>query len=136
MRKQYLRLGAVLAALGVILGAFAAHGLEKYVAPAQIETFQTGVRYHFYHSFGIMLVGVLMYMRRTPLMRWVVYSFAGGILLFSGSLYLLSLRQAFDLPIGWLGPITPVGGLLFITGWILLAVTTFQDNERYRRKEE
>lgn len=120
--KNILRLCALLGALAVVLGAFGAHGLKSLVTPDRIEIFTTGVRYHFYHVFAIGLAAALWRvkgMRRSQLKR-AAYCWAAGIVLFSGSLYLLSLQDILPLPTSLLGPVTPVGGLFFVAGWILL----------------
>lgn len=135
MRKKFLRIGSVLAMLAVALGAFGSHGLEGKLTPEQINTFQIGVRYHFYHTFAVLLIGVLLYFRKTKLMVTAAWLFVAGIVCFSGSLYLLSVREWLNLPVGWLGPVTPIGGLLFIVAWLLFLVSTFQDNELYRNKD-
>ena len=121
-RISLFRLTAVLGALSVGLGAFAAHGLRELVEPAQLVTFETGVRYQFYHTFAIGLaavaygqVGVDGKRLVTAVWLWLI-----GLLLFSGSLYLLSLREVHQVPVAFLGPVTPVGGLLLIGGWVAL----------------
>lgn len=137
MRKTFIRLGSLFALLAVVLGAFGAHALEKAVAPEQLETFEIGVRYQFYHAFALVAVGLLMYWRKTSLLPWAGRLFAIGILLFSGSLYLLSLRDLLQLDISWVGPITPIGGILFMVGWGLLLISTYQDNQRsYRQRHK
>ena len=120
--QNYFRLFAALGALAVALGAFGAHGLRNLVGPAEIETFTTGVRYQFYHAFAIGLVAVCALSNRfsSKQLNRAVWCFALGTLLFSGSLYALSLRGVHGLPVAFLGPITPVGGLLFIAGWVFL----------------
>ncbi|MTB50849.1 DUF423 domain-containing protein [Lewinella sp. W8] len=120
--EKIVKLAALLGALAVALGAFGAHGLKNLVGPDQIETFQIGVRYHFLHTLAILLVGVLWdkpTLGKTMLNR-SVWCFGLGMLLFSGSLYLLSLREVHGLPVGFLGPVTPIGGLLLIAGWVML----------------
>lgn len=114
-----LRLTAALGGLSVALGAFAAHGLERLVALEQQEIFQTGVRYQFYHTLAIGLVAVVSGRRsaRERMLRLSVIFWLVGILLFSGSLYLLSLREVHGWPVSFLGPVTPVGGLFLIAGW-------------------
>ena len=137
MRKNFLRLGAILMALGVILGAFGAHGLQDMVSPERIDIFETGVRYQVYHSLGVLLIGVLLYFRKTSLMPWAGWLFIAGIAFFSGSLYLLTFAEVFKLPTSLIGPITPIGGLLFVAAWVVLAISTFQDNEkRYSKSLE
>lgn len=130
MRKTFLRIGSLAAMTAVILGAFGAHSLGEHLEPDHLETFQTGVRYHFYHSFAILIVGMLLYNRKTNLLRISGWLFTVGILFFSGSLYLLAIRETMNLNLAWVGPITPIGGLLFISGWVCLFISTFQDNQR------
>ena len=117
-----LRFAALLGAFSVALGAFGAHGLERLVTPERVETFTTGVRYQFYHTFAIALCGLVLASESGggPWVGRAVWLFGLGILLFSGSLYLLSLRTVHGLPVGFLGPVTPVGGLLLIGGWVAL----------------
>lgn len=136
MRKRFLRLGALLMIVAVILGAFGAHGLEGVITADKLESFETGVRYHFYHAFAILVLGVLFYFRKTSLMPTAGYLFLAGILLFSGSIYLLAVSDVFNLPEKVLGPITPIGGTLFIIGWIVFIVSTYQTNQLYKRDKE
>ncbi len=133
MRKVFLRLGAALAALGVALGAFGAHGLADVIEPEQIATFETGIRYHFIHTAALLIIGVLLYFRKTSLMLTAGWLFLGGIALFSGSLYLLALQDIFKLPVGLLGPLTPIGGVLFIAGWLVFFASTYQTNQLYKK---
>ncbi|MBK8704731.1 MAG: DUF423 domain-containing protein [Saprospiraceae bacterium] len=128
MRKTFFRLASALALAGVILGAFASHGLKDKISPDQIDSFQVGVRYHFYHSIAILAIAILLYFRKTSFLVWAGWVFAAGILLFSGSIYLLSTREWTGIDWSWLGPVTPLGGLLFITGWALLFLSSYQDN--------
>ena len=122
----YLRLAAGLGTLAVALGAFGAHGLKTLVDAPALDTFQTGVRYHFYHTFAI-AIAALLAGRSGFSERWLtraVGAWAIGILLFSGSLYLLTLRDYHPVPAGLLGPITPLGGLAFIAGWVMLGLSS------------
>lgn len=116
MAKLFLVSGFILAALGVALGAFGAHGLTARVTPERVQTFETGVRYHMYHALGLMVVAWLA----SSWPSWQVtaggWLLITGIIIFSGSLYILVLT---DTP--WLGAITPIGGVAFIAGWALLA---------------
>ncbi len=115
MSRHFFTLGAVLAGLAVMAGAFGAHALAGYVSEARLGTFQTGVTYHMYHGIALMITG---WISRTEPQRFKLagYCFLAGILFFSGSLYLLVLTDT-----GWLGAVTPIGGLLFIAGWLILA---------------
>lgn len=135
MRKKFLRLGSALAVIAVALGAFSSHALEDKITPESLEVFQIGIRYHFYHTFAILLIGVLLYFRKTKLMVIAGWLFLAGIALFSGSLYLLAIRDWLALPIDWLGPVTPLGGLLFIAGWAVFFFSTFQDNQLYKKSD-
>ena len=121
-QRSLWRLTALLGALSVALGAFAAHGLRQLVGPAELITFETGVRYQFYHTFALGLAAVAYHLpsmdsRRLATAAWL---WLGGMLLFSGSLYLLSLREVHGLPVSFLGPVTPIGGLLLIGGWVAM----------------
>jgi uncharacterized membrane protein YgdD (TMEM256/DUF423 family) len=112
----------ILGALGVIIGAFGAHGIKPHLSEIAYQNYQTGVWYHFIHTLA--MFGVLIYDRLHPRLfnaNLAFYAFGIGVLLFSGSLYLLSTREL----TGWsgmnlLGPITPLGGLCFIVGWLTL----------------
>jgi uncharacterized membrane protein YgdD (TMEM256/DUF423 family) len=121
MYKMFLSLGAIFAALSVALGAFGAHGLKKIVPAESVATFQTGVQYQFYHAIGLFLAGILF--SQFP-GQWMVrsgYCFLIGIILFSGSLYLLTfLHDTESVGLRRLGIITPFGGLFFIAGWLMM----------------
>lgn len=126
-----IRIVAISGFLAVVLGAFGAHALESQLGPSQVDTFQTGVRYHFYHTLALFLVALLMLQRGSSRsLRVVGWCFLIGILLFSGSLYLLSTRPMTGLEAPWLGPITPIGGTFFIAGWISLLVHSFQGSKK------
>lgn len=109
--ETWVRAGAALMFLAVSLGAFAAHGLKARLSPEMLAVFETGVRYHAYHALGLILLGAV---RGPDKAGWC---FLGGIALFSGSLYLLAATG-----VRKLGMITPLGGLLFLAGWALLAL--------------
>jgi len=116
MTKMFLMLSGLNGFLAVALGAFAAHGLRARLTPDLLNTFQTGVQYHMYHSLALLAVAILcsQYSVATSL-RVSGLAFIIGIILFSGSLYALSLFG-----IRWLGVITPLGGLAFLVGWAAL----------------
>ncbi|MDX1489574.1 MAG: DUF423 domain-containing protein [Acidiferrobacterales bacterium] len=106
-------------ALGVILGAFGAHALEDRLAAAQQDTWETAVRYHFYHGLGALLIALLAQHRTSRLFVLAIRLHLAGILLFSGSLYLLATQSVLGADLSWLGPVTPLGGLAFVAGWIV-----------------
>ncbi|NCI46057.1 DUF423 domain-containing protein [Sediminibacterium soli] len=117
MHKSFLVTAALLGALSVALGAFGAHGLKQMLSEQSLSVFETAVRYQFYHVFALALTAVLY--KEIPV-RTVVYAgrlFIAGMVFFSGSLYLLVALPH----LRWLGAITPLGGICFITGWIALA---------------
>ncbi|WP_397547179.1 DUF423 domain-containing protein [Rhodothermus marinus] len=116
MARTFLVLGAVLAGLAVALGAFAAHGLAPRVSPERLQTFETGVRYQMYHALALLLTGWLLHQLGAPGLSVAGWCFLAGIVLFSGSLYVLVLT---DTP--WLGAVAPLGGTAFILGWGMLA---------------
>ncbi len=113
--KSWIILGASLAALAVILGAFGAHGLKSKISPEDLAIFETGVRYHMYHALGLILIGVLGFHYNADLIQLPAVLLSIGILIFSGSLYILVITG-----LRWMGAITPIGGLALIAGWILL----------------
>jgi len=108
-------LGGVFGFLAVALGAFAAHRLRGSLSPGDLATFETGVRYQMYHALALLLVGTLSRPAPPPWARTAAWAFTLGILIFSGSLYLLVLAQ-----LRWLGAITPIGGVAFLVGWSAL----------------
>lgn len=122
--KMILATAAISAMLAVVFGAFAAHGLKGRLSEAMMSTFQTGVQYQLYHSLGLILLVILYRQQSQPLLVWSAGFMLAGIVLFSGSLYLLALTQ-----LKWFGPITPVGGLCFIIAWALLLVSVFRTVE-------
>ena len=129
MSKTFLLVAAFMGALSVILGAFAAHGLKKIVPPDSISTFETGVRYQFYHTFALLTLGILMERFHGRWLMWAGYFFITGILLFSGSLYLLTLLKATEnVGLSRIGIITPIGGLFLVAGWILLFIGILKKN--------
>lgn len=115
--KNTMIIASLFMAAGVILGAFGAHGLKSRLSEYAFTVYQTGIQYHFYHAIGIFIIALIeLYGHPNP---WILYSrnaFIFGIILFSGSLYLLAVTD-----IKWLGAIAPVGASLFIVGWLMLA---------------
>ena len=122
MNYTFLKLGSFFALLGVVLGAFGAHGLKSYLTVDQLATFDTGIRYQFYHALALILLAILTApMKNSPWLRNAGWLFTAGIICFSGSIYLLACRIFLGIESWWwLGPITPIGGTLFIIGWGML----------------
>jgi len=110
--------GSVFMALAVAFSAFGAHIVESMLTPDRFDVYQTAVQYHFYHALGLLLIGAIsQHLSDSSWLRWSSILLTVGIIIFSGSLYLLTLTDT-----GWLGAITPIGGVAFIGGWISLAV--------------
>lgn len=122
MYRQALVSGSLLAALAVILGAFGAHALKALVTPEKLLVFETGVRYHFYHSLALLATGILYSHFPAKQLRLATGLFLTGIALFSGSLYAMVFVSISGGSLGPLGIITPIGGLFFIAAWIMLAL--------------
>ena len=117
-QRSTLLAAALLGAFSVSIGAFGAHGVKSILEQTgRTETFELAVRYQFYHTLTILLVGLLMNKFETKLLEFASLFFVLGIIFFSGSLYVLSLTGS-----TWLGAVTPLGGLLFIIGWVLVFV--------------
>jgi len=115
-QKSILITGILLGALAVMIGAFGAHGLEKTLtANGRNATFETGVKYHMYHVFALLATGLILFHVQSRYIHWAGLFFLIGIVIFSGSLYILSITN-----IKWLGAITPIGGLFMIAGWLSL----------------
>lgn len=123
MHKSFIQVGAISGALAVLLGAFGAHYLKSILGMDAVQTFNTGVEYQFYHSCALILTGFMMQFNASKGLVRAGRFFIGGIVLFSGSLYVLTLLKATgDVGLKSIGLITPLGGLFFIGGWISLAL--------------
>ncbi len=121
MAKLFLFLGSMIMALSVVIGAFGAHGLEGKLSERMMKNYQTGVQYHMIHGIGLLVVGLLALKMTSGVLTGAGWSFVVGIVLFSGSLYVMALTG-----ITKLGAITPIGGLAFIVGWVLLGIAVLR----------
>jgi uncharacterized membrane protein YgdD (TMEM256/DUF423 family) len=120
--KLFLAAGCIAALLAVAFGAFGAHALKTRIAPELMPVYRTGVEYHFYHALGLMLVGLAAFhLPESACLRTAGWAMLAGIVLFSGSLYLLALTG-----LTWLGAITPFGGIAFIAAWALFAAAVIK----------
>lgn len=119
-----LAIGAIMACLGVVLGAFGAHALkDKFASPHYTAIWETAVQYHMYHALGLLGLGILSseaLLGASSLLSWAGYLMFAGIVFFSGSLYVLAVTG-----VKKLGAITPIGGMLFIVAWVLVAISAF-----------
>lgn len=125
MRKKILITGAILGCLAVILGAFGAHALKKILTVDQIASFETGVRYQMYHALLLLFVGTTAFI--SPKAQKLLFVFIlWGIILFSGSIYLLATNDVTPFNFKVIGFITPIGGTLLIIGWLILIASFFK----------
>ena len=127
MKRQIVITAAVFGVLAVIAGAFGAHGLQKLISAKYLEVWHTAVQYQFYHVFALLFLSTVTTFKPKSVLA-IYWFFTLGIVCFSGSLYLLAVSDL--LGWGWLygmGPVTPFGGLLFITGWLAMGIAAFRN---------
>ncbi|MGB5982752.1 MAG: DUF423 domain-containing protein [Nonlabens sp.] len=125
MQRKFILAGALIMMIAVILGAMAAHTLKEILTVDQLNSFETAVRYQVYHGLALLIVSQInLFKARTKSI--IFYGFIVGVLLFSGSIYLLVLGPLLDLQLSFLGPITPVGGLCLIITWLFIVVKTLK----------
>ncbi|MDB5032252.1 DUF423 domain-containing protein [Mucilaginibacter sp.] len=126
MNKQIIITASVFGVLAVMAGAFGAHGLKTLIEPQQLAVWHTAVEYNFYHVFALLFLSTFG-QNKSKFISASYYLFTFGIIFFSGSLYLLACRDLLNMSWLWImGPITPVGGLLFMAGWITLALAAMR----------
>ncbi|NOT52748.1 MAG: DUF423 domain-containing protein [Chitinophagaceae bacterium] len=128
MNRIFLIVASLFGAMAVALGAFGAHGLEKITTDGKIlHGFQTATEYQMYHALALLAVAILYERFPGSAMKWAGYSFITGVILFSGSLYLLTfLKIQESSAVRFAGPITPIGGVCFIAGWLLLLIAVIK----------
>lgn len=119
MNNKTVFTGALLCVIGIVLGAFGAHALKSLISVERLQSFETGVRYQMYAGFVLLILG-LNADRFQFSLKWIVRLLLFGIILFSGSIYGLAMQEVFSVSLKFLGPITPLGGMLQIVGWLLL----------------
>jgi uncharacterized membrane protein YgdD (TMEM256/DUF423 family) len=135
MQKRFIRFAGISGAIGVALGAMAAHFLKSKVETGMItlndlQAFETGSRYQIYHSITLLVIALMYDKLHNAFISKAVYCFMAGIVLFSGSLYLLSTANLIGLTsVRWLGPVTPIGGLFLIAGWLLIGFSVAKKDE-------
>ena len=121
--KSFIIIGSLLCALSVILGAFGSHGLKSKLSIDQLVVYETATRYLMYHAIGLFLIGVLSYNLPTNSIRLPGIIMFFGVLIFSGSLYIVSLKK-----ISYFGMLAPIGGMALIISWVLLAINVYKIN--------
>jgi uncharacterized membrane protein YgdD (TMEM256/DUF423 family) len=133
MQKKLLILTGLLGIVAVILGAFGAHALANKLSTSQLQTYQTGIQYHYYHTLALLGLASMVNRFKQPVWLYRAASFfVIGILFFSGSIYLLACKELLSLG-NWtklIGPITPIGGLFFIIGWSMIIVHAIKETDK------
>jgi uncharacterized membrane protein YgdD (TMEM256/DUF423 family) len=127
MNQFTLIFAAIFGMLAIILGAFGAHALKKILTKEQLNSFETGVKYQMYHAVVLLVLGFQLEFNQ-PIESYIIYSFIFGVMLFSFSIYGLVISSAKNKKLGFLGPITPIGGLLLTIGWgmfLFFAITNY-----------
>jgi uncharacterized membrane protein YgdD (TMEM256/DUF423 family) len=127
MHKRFLIIASIYSGLAVVLGAFGAHGLQKATTDSTIlHSYQTAVQYQLYHALALFVVAILMQRQPSTQLKWAGICFSAGTILFSGSLYLITYLKINALSTGWVGPVTPIGGLFFVIGWVFLLIAAIK----------
>jgi uncharacterized membrane protein YgdD (TMEM256/DUF423 family) len=131
LQRNYLTAGALLGMLAVIFGALGAHALKEKLLPAQLSSFETAVKFQFFHALLFLILGnsqvLLQALRAKTIFRLLLW----GVLLFSGSIYVLATKEISGFNnLRWLGPVTPLGGVLMISGWALLSISFYQPHKK------
>lgn len=125
MNRTITATGALVILLAIILGAFGAHGLKEVASPERVASFEVGVRYQFYMGFSMLITGLTADRLMFDL-RWFYRLNLYGMFLFSGSIYLLALQEPLGMSLKFLGPITPIGGVLMIAAWVVFLIKLFK----------
>ncbi len=125
MNQTALISGAALGILAIIFGAFGAHALKKVLSEERLSSFEVGVRYQMYAAITLLVVGFNLNFN-SNIQNWAFYGIFWGCILFSGSIYFLSLKELLKINLRFLGPITPLGGLLMVIGWLMLLISFIQ----------
>lgn len=122
MNQTALISGAVLGILSIVFGAFGAHALKKVLTEERLSSFEVGVRYQMYAAITLLIIGFHLDFN-SSIENWAYYGLFWGCILFSGSIYILSFKDLLKFNMKFIGPITPLGGLLMIVGWLMLLIT-------------
>ena len=122
MQKFFLLAASLFGTLAVAIGAFGAHKLKNYLTEiGRLDVFETAVKYQFYHVFALLITALLLYKTESKLLEYAGCCFIAGIVIFSGSLYILCMTN-----VGKWGAVTPIGGTLFIAGWVLMFISVWK----------
>lgn len=121
MNRKIVITAAVLGLISIVLGAFGAHALKKVLTVEQLVSFETGVRYQMYHALFLLFVGTTQFLTEKA-KKYVYYTALTGVIMFSGSIFLLATQEISQINFRFLGPVTPIGGVFLISSWLLLAI--------------
>ena len=132
MKSKIITTATILGMIAIILGAFGAHALKKFLSIAQLATFETGVRYQMYHALFLLFIGLFDELT-DAVKKTIYYLVLSGVILFSGSIYLLATNDLTTFDFKRIGFVTPIGGLLLIMAWGVLLVTLLNKNHKIRR---
>ena len=132
MNKKVILIAVGLIILGIILDAFSAHALKKLISFEQLQSFKVGTKYHLFHSLAVLILGINY--SKLKLSSTIIALFISGIICFSFSIYFLSIKDLIGVNLNILGPITPIGGLLFIFAWILVFFKTMSIKQNFQLK--
>lgn len=132
MKSKIVTTATILGMIAIILGAFGAHALKKFLAVEQLATFETGVRYQMYHALFLLFIGLFDELT-DAVKKTIYYLVLSGVILFSGSIYLLATNDLTTFDFKRIGFVTPIGGLLLILAWGVLLVTLLNKNHKIRR---
>ena len=132
MKSKIVTTATILGMIAIILGAFGAHALKKFLAVEQLATFETGVRYQMYHALFLLFIGLFDALTDS-IKKIIYYLVVSGVILFSGSIYLLATNDLISYDFKRIGFVTPIGGLLLIMAWGVLLVTLLNNNHKIRR---
>ncbi|MBL1233485.1 MAG: DUF423 domain-containing protein [Flavobacteriales bacterium] len=134
MKKSMLIKGSILGGLAVILGAFGAHALKEVLTPKQLISFETGVRYQMYHALVLMFLFIITLKINHIFFNRAAHFIFWGVILFSGSIYLLTLKNMLGIEsLKYLAPLTPIGGGLIIIGWIFILLGGLKKSPRLKK---
>jgi len=128
MNYKFLSAGVSFAAVSVVLGAFGAHQLKEIVEAKDLVTWETGCRYQMYHALALILISMISAEHKN--LKRAVFFFSMGIFLFSGSLYFIALKDVLSMNLKFIGPLTPIGGLFFVAGWVSLLLFSISNVEK------
>lgn len=132
-RKMFLRTGTILALFAVAFGALGAHALKTTLSPERLISFETATRYQLMHAIVLLVISALIHQGKKSLLVYSGWVITGGVVLFSGSIYLLVMQDLVGVDFSFAGPLTPIGGVMLMLGWGMIFLSSFQKPEAYHQ---